>query len=106
MTDTRCRITAVRFKNGGEIRLLRSQVGRNHDECMSAIDEARRQSADALGGRVAGYAFMAWSADGSTFADYKVTSTSPYATSAVPKLAAEGVRSAATRAAIQRFTGC
>lgn len=102
MTDDvhRVCIRAVRFHNGGEIRLLRDEALAAHE----AMEQSIISSAETLcsGRRIAGYALVTWCGDGTIQAAYDVSRYSTYANSAIPGICSRAVSDAQTRYAIHR----
>lgn len=101
----RTKIAAVRFKNGGELRLMP-----NPRESASALVESwlRREIAHHVEvghGQLAGAVLVTWHADGSISSGFMHEHTSPYTGSAIPHLVAEGVRKVQQKIAINRALG-
>lgn len=64
--DRHCRIGRIRFKSGGELRLLPTTRERNHRETLADINDAVRQLGEDNDDLV-GYALVAWSGGGDAF---------------------------------------
>lgn len=105
MSAFRTRIRAVRFKSGGEIRLLpslREETGRDVAAWL------RRETDSALachGDSLAGAALVVWTADGDCGAAVRNTTASPLAHSAVPSTCAEAIRKVFVLDLIERSLG-
>lgn len=86
------RIRSVRFKAGGEIRLLPSPREKIDRELRARLQEKMDYLFAELPGKVAGYALVLWAADGDVGADVAIAQTSPYVAPAIPHLVAEQTR--------------
>lgn len=69
----RTRIRAVRFKSGGEIRLLPSAAEAQHAKVIGDLSDAVELYRDLYAGELSGYALVVW--------DYKGVSSVAHATS-------------------------
>jgi hypothetical protein len=105
MNEFRTRVRAVRFKSGGELRLM-----------PSAREEASRRTADRLRKDVelaidscpdelAGFALTVWLADGSIFSSIWLDKTSTLTTPQIPTIVADSVRKVLTGVQINRALG-
>lgn len=99
------RIRSVRFKNGGEVRLLEAPREIEHRRMTGELRACVERSVEAHQGQLAGFALVCWSADGTAGASVHIAPTSPYVRMAIPALAAEGVRHVITSVQIDKANG-
>lgn len=101
------RLRSVRYKNGGYVRLLPA-VRENVSAALEAKANEMIQtiwSAEWHKGKVAGYALVAWTADGDLASDVQASETSPLAPSVIPAVAADAIRRILTKTQINRVLG-
>ena len=99
------RLRSVKWKTGGSLRLLpapREAVDRKLREQLEREVECLF---DELPGKLAGYALVAWAADGDVVAYVDNEDTSPYVATAIPHLAEENVRRVIQGVQIRRALG-
>ena len=101
----RTRIRTVRFKNGGEIRLLQNPREKLHGELVESLSRDCAAMVREHEGQLAGFALVAWSADGSVGAQVRITAVSPYVQLAIPTIAAEAIRRVIIKCQIETLTG-
>lgn len=77
----RTAIRAVRFKRGGEVRVLRPHVDKDHGASLKAI----RAVIDQQGTDFAGYGFVAWGADGGSSCTWWQRNGYPIPTPLIPE---------------------
>lgn len=99
------RIRSVRFKSGGEVRLLPSPRETVDRDLRTRLECEVESLFDDMPGKVAGYALVAWAADGAVGAYVAIEHTSPYVGTAIPHLVREEVRRALNNNQIQRALG-
>lgn len=99
------RIRSVRFKAGGELRILASPRATASSELFAALEAQVQEYAKTLDGRLAGFALVVWGADGTLGATVHNKHTSPYVTTAIPTLAAEEIRAVYSKIQINRALG-
>ncbi len=88
------RIRAVRFKNGGEVRLLASSRETNAQKTFQdltyVVDWYRK--ANQYGNDLAGYVVFVWDTQGRSNCSLRNAATSPFARDQLPTIVAERVR--------------
>lgn len=86
------RIRAVHFKNGGEVRLLKSKREANHADVLRSLREAVQWADDHHAAGLVGYALVAWDADGMTSTDCRIANSARVSSFHLPHFAAECIR--------------
>ena len=94
MAPFRTRIRAVRFKAGGEIRVLPSACEQNHSKCLKLLTEAVETYRSLYAGEMAGYLLIVWDRKGQSSLSRQTTSSDPIGSALLPTFAAERVRRA------------
>ena len=101
----RVRIRAVRFKSGGEVRVLPSVREDISGDLLNELNETAADVWNHHQGKVAGFALIAWTADHDVAAHVQNTATSPHPFSALPAMCADSVRRVLTKVQINRQLG-
>ena len=101
----RTRIRAVRFKRGGEVRLLPSKREATARKVAAWLRNELEVAIDNHGDSLVGAALVIWTADGDCGSAVRNTSASPVAHSAIPGLCSEAIRKVLTRHLIDRTLG-
>jgi hypothetical protein len=105
MNEFRTRVRAVRFKNGGELRMLPSRreiaSRRTARRLRNDVDIA----IDNCGDDMAGFAMTVWLAGGSVFSSVWVDETSVLTTPQIPAIVADSIRKVLTGVEINRALG-
>lgn len=87
----RTRIRAVRFKSGGEVRLLKSDTAQLSDKCAKGLSRAASECLDLYEGEMAGFALVVWCNRGTSTAAVDIQMTSQINSSQVPGFVAERI---------------
>lgn len=101
----RTRIRAVRFKRGGEVRLLpspREALGR---DVSGWLRKELEIALECHGGNLVGGAIIVWTCDGDSGAAVRNTTASPFPNTSVPNFCAEAARKVLTQHLIDRTLG-
>jgi hypothetical protein len=85
------RIRAVRFKSGGEVRVLPSGREAKHAELASKIKRYAHRMTEIYAGELAGFIMVAWSVGGESSVGMVNSRFSPMNTSQLPSFLAERV---------------
>ncbi len=88
----RTRIRAVRFKSGGEVRLLPSQRELQHNKIVGILKDSVRSYLELYEGRMAGFALVVWDVDMRSSATLRMTPTSQVNTTQAPAFVGERLR--------------
>jgi hypothetical protein len=104
-TTFRTKITAVRFKSCGELRLMTNPREAAHDQVIEWLKAEVDKHIKFADGRMAGAVLVTWLADGCIGSGVRIVHTSPYVGGALPHIAADAVRSAQQQTAIDRALG-
>lgn len=89
------RIRAVRFKAGGEVRVMPSAVEAEARKAQATLADAHRTYSTVYAKDLAGYAMVVWDHKGRHSVSYCTALSSPYGRSQLPVFLAETVRLAA-----------
>lgn len=92
MGTFRTRIRAVRFKSGGEVRLLRSKREDISQWLVNELKIEANRITDYHLDKVAGFALVIWTADGDIGSALRNGETSQVPRSVLPSLVADAVR--------------
>lgn len=92
MSVFRTRIRAVRFKNGGEVRLLPCGLQKSHDECLTTLKARVNEYAETFAGTMAGFILVVWDHKNASCATPFTSAASLMGVSQLPTFVAERVR--------------
>lgn len=101
----RTRIRAVRFKSGGEVRVLPSVREGISADLLAELHDTASDIWSRHGGKVAGFALVAWTADHDVAAHVQNTETSPHPVSVLPAMCADSVRRVLNKVQVNRLLG-
>ncbi len=101
----RTRIRAVRFKSGGELRLLPSPREALSRDVAQWLRKEVEVALENHGDYLAGCAIIVWTCDGDSGAAVRNTMASPLPTTAVPGFCAAAARKVLTQDQIDRRLG-
>ncbi len=99
------RLRSVKWKSGGSLRLLPAPRETVDRELRERLEREVEGLFDDLPGKVAGYALVAWAADGDVGAYVANENTSPYVATAIPHLVEKQVRRVIQGVQIRRALG-
>ena len=101
----RTRIRAVRFKSGGEVRVLPSAREAVSADLFNELTDIAAQVWERNAGKVAGFALVVWTADHDVAAHVNNGETSPHPVSVLPAMCEGSVRRVITKVQVNRLIG-
>ncbi len=94
MAPFRTRIRAIRYKSGGEVRLLPSLREAAHARCMAHLSQHVASFGELYDGEMAGYVLIVWNAKGESSVSRQTSPADPIGAALLPTFAAERIRRA------------
>lgn len=102
MASFRTRIRAVRFKSGGEVRVLPSRRDAVSTEMWNELQQASKLTWAQHEGNVVGFALVVWTADHDVSASVNNSELSQHPLSMLPSMIASSVQRVLTKVQINR----
>ena len=101
----RTRIRHVRLKSGGSLRLLDNPREAHHREMVGALARVATEYDDELVDKLAGFALVAFTADGQAISYIRGTASCPYDWNLYPELARQALSNFVSKIHASRVAG-